>query len=408
MMRDRPIRWRAALRIAAFASMVVATSTLAVVACAPAAASRAAAANPSLPTRIGDDQFWRFVADFSEPGGFFRSDNFLSNENSYQQVIPTLQRRFGAGGVYLGVGPEQNFTYIVALRPKISFIFDIRRQNLVQHLYYKALFEMSPTRADFLANLFSRPRPKGLDTTTSVESLFVAYQNVAPDTLLFRRTYRDAFDRLTKTHGFRLTSEDSQSFSYVTQAFFEAGPELNYSFRPGRPPMMRGRMPSYSELMVETDSAGTRRSYLATEENYRTIKSLEDNNLVIPLVGDFAGPKAIRAVGDYLRARSATVSAFYTSNVEQYLFRQGDDWNKFFANVGTLPTDTSSVFIRSVFGGGSGMVVFVRPANPTQQGNLSGYGMRSGTVLSGIANTVQAVTEGRVQSYNDVIQMSQP
>ena len=53
------------------------------------------------------------------------------------------------GGVYLGVGPDQNFTYILALQPKIAFIIDIRRQNMLQHLMYKALIEISKDRADF-------------------------------------------------------------------------------------------------------------------------------------------------------------------------------------------------------------------------------------------------------------------
>src|SRR5262247_877692 len=104
----------------------------------------------NLPKQISDETFWQMIADFSEPGGFFRSDNFLSNESSFQYVLPELTKSRAAGGVYLGVGPEQNFTYIVALRPKIAFIFDIRRQNMIEHLLYKALIEMSPDRADFL------------------------------------------------------------------------------------------------------------------------------------------------------------------------------------------------------------------------------------------------------------------
>ena len=63
---------------------------------------------------IGDQEFWQLVDDFSEPNGYFRSDNLLSNENAFQHVIPTLQATLPAGGVYLGVGPEQNFTYLVA------------------------------------------------------------------------------------------------------------------------------------------------------------------------------------------------------------------------------------------------------------------------------------------------------
>src|SRR5215510_8758486 len=107
------------------------------------------AAADSLPSRLTDEAFWQLVTDFSEPNGFFRSDNFLSNEREYQWVIPTLTSTLDTGGVYLGVGPEQNFTYIAALQPKLAFIVDIRRDNMIEHLMYKALFELSTDRADF-------------------------------------------------------------------------------------------------------------------------------------------------------------------------------------------------------------------------------------------------------------------
>ena len=77
------------------------------------------------------------ITDFSEAGGYFRSDNFLSNEAGYQHVIPLLKKSIRPGGVYLGVGPEQNFTYVVALEPKMAFIVDIRRQNMLEHLLIK-------------------------------------------------------------------------------------------------------------------------------------------------------------------------------------------------------------------------------------------------------------------------------
>ena len=102
-------------------------------------------AHDNLPAQIGDDAFWRMISEFSEPGGYFRSDNFLSNENAFQFVIPELSKRESPGGVYLGVGPEQNFTYLVALQPKLAFIIDIRRQNMLEHLLYKALIELRRT-----------------------------------------------------------------------------------------------------------------------------------------------------------------------------------------------------------------------------------------------------------------------
>src|SRR4030095_3794093 len=111
----------------------------------------------TLPARLSDKEFWKIITDFSEAGGYFRSDNFLSNEAGYQEVIPVLKKSVRSGGVYLGVGPEQNFTYVVGLDPKMAFIFDIRRQNMLEHLLYKALMEKSSDRAEFLSRLFSRP-----------------------------------------------------------------------------------------------------------------------------------------------------------------------------------------------------------------------------------------------------------
>ena len=101
--------------------------------------------------------------------------------------------------------------------------------------------------------------------------------------------------------------------------------------------------------MTSTDADGRARSYLANEENFTILKTLETNNLLVPVVGNFAGPKAIRAVGRYVKEKGATVSAFYLSNVEMYLQQDGI-WDRFCANVATLPLDETSTFIRSLRG----------------------------------------------------------
>src|SRR5262245_13673857 len=85
----------------------------------------------TLPSQYTDAEFWRMVTDFSEPGGSFPYENFVSNEVSYQDIIPELTRIAKPGGVYLGVAPEQNFTYIAAIQAKVAFILDIRRQNML-------------------------------------------------------------------------------------------------------------------------------------------------------------------------------------------------------------------------------------------------------------------------------------
>jgi hypothetical protein len=353
---------------------------------------------PSIPERISDDMFWRMVSDYSEPGGFFRSDNFVSNEITFQYVLPELARMTKPGGVYMGVGPDQNFTYIVAMQPRIAFIVDIRRQNMLHHLLYKSLIELSADRGEFLSRLFSRPRPAGLDANAGPAALFQAYANAAPDSALFSKNLAAVKEQLVGRHKFGLTNDDLRTIEYVYFAFFTAGPELTYSFTmPGRGASMMfygRRMPTYAELMMENDGLGAQRSYLATEENYRTLRELERNNLIVPLVGDFAGDKAIRSVGQYVREHGATVTAFYTSNVEQYLF-QSDDWRKFFANVATLPVDTGSTFIRAVFN-----------YTAMAQSQSGTPGPRSRTMLASIVDQVQAFTEGRIQQYYDVIQSS--
>ena len=244
---------------------VAAILALAIVYAAPARAQ-------SLPSRLSDDDFWRLVNDLSEPGGYFRSDNFVSNETTFQHVIPELVKSHPSGGVYLGVGPDQNFSYIVALRPRLSIVTDIRRQNMIEHLMYKAVIELAPTRADFLALLFSRPRPAGIADTTGAPALLQAYVAAPSDSIAYRKNLAAIREQLVNRHKFTLTADDLSSLAYVYEAFFEGGPELTYSFsvgRQGRAGYFGRRMPTYAELMAEADALGTHRSYLASEENYR-------------------------------------------------------------------------------------------------------------------------------------------
>jgi hypothetical protein len=344
----------------------------------------------SVPTELSDRDFWRLVDDFSEPNGYFRSDNLLSNENAFQHVIPTLQTSLPADGVYLGVGPEQNFTYIAALRPKLAFIVDIRRGNMNLQLLYKALMELSHDRADFLSRLFARPRPANLNDRTPVGELLDAYELASPSDELYQRNLQDASDHLTKVHKFGLTPDDLRGLDYVYSAFFKAGPDLNYSFS-GGPSGAGFRFPTYSALMTETDARGEHRSYLATEANYRIVREMEVHNAIVPITGDFAGPKALRSVGRYLKDHDATVTAIYTSNVEQYLFQSDANWRRYYANVATLPITPKTTFIRSVSNRGYG--------GP-------GFGPRAQTRLCSVADLLKAFNRGTITQYYDVIQMS--
>jgi len=355
------------------------------------------AAGEELPGRLSDKAFWQLVNELSEPGGSFRSENFLSNENAFQTVIPDLKATLPTGGVYLGVGPEQNFTYIVALHPKLAFIVDIRRGNLLEHLLYKAFIEMSSNRVDFLSRLFSRKRPTDLPANAPIDAIFSALGNTQPSDELFKENFQAARDRLIKEHRFALADDDVKGMEFVYSAFFRGGPELNYSFSPnGSGGFAGGGFPTYMELMNETDGVGEHRSYLASEENFRTLREYERNNAIVPVVGDFGGDKALRAVGDYIRQHNATVTAFYTSNVEQYLFQEAYAWRRFLQNVATFPIDAKSTFIRSISNRGF----------PFSQFRRISPGARASTALCPIAEVVKAFNAGQIHRYEDVVAMS--
>ena len=298
-----------------------------------------------LSTRLTDDAFWKLVSDFSEPSGKFPSDNFASNELAIQRILPELVRGRKASGAYLGVGPEQNFTYIAALKPRMAFIPDIRRGNLQLHLLYKALFELSANRAEFVSRLFTRKRQPQLTSKSTVVELFEAYTKVEPSAQeVYQDNLRAIGELLSSKHGFALTDEDRAGIDYVYRNFYEFGPSINYSS--SRRSGGFGGFASYMDLMVATDQNNGFRSFLASEDNFRIVKDLEERNLIVPIVGDFAGPKAVRAIARYVKEHEATVTAFYASNVEQFLYRNGT-WPEFCRNVASLPLDARSVFIRS-------------------------------------------------------------
>lgn len=363
---------------------IVVIVSVAVLACSSAIWT----ATADLPKQIKDDTFWQMVSEFSESGGSFPYDNFVSNEITFQKVIPRLKEVTKPGGVYLGVGPEQNFTYIIALQPRIAFIIDIRRQNMLEHLIHKALIEVSSDRAEYLSLLFSRKRPRGIHASSTAKALFAAYDRVSPDRKLFDKNLKMIWNRLTRHHRFKLTMEDKNTIETVYDAFFKAGPDLTYyGFKP---PIPRLSMATYEELMTQTDGAGLNRSYMASEYNFRILKALQKRNLIVPVVGDFAGPKALRAVGQYLKEHRATVTTIYASNVEQYLFQKNGNWQKYYFSLATLPIDPSTIFIRS----------FNRmpPACPK---------CVTVTLTCTVADLLRAFRNGQIENYRDAILMSQ-
>jgi len=334
----------------------------------------------ALPKELSSDTFFKMIEEFSEPGGYFMYENYVSNERSYQEPIPSLLKIARSDGAYLGVGPEQNFTYIAAIRPAMAFIIDIRRQNMLELLMYKALFAIAANRAEFVSMLFSRRPSRIPGETSSAEDLFHAYDAAQPEQGFFESNLRRIKAEL------QLRANDEKTIEQVYRVFFSIGPDLSYSSTDAYAPAG----PSYANLMTLTDGHGQNWSFLASEESFRFVKEMQRKNLIVPLVGDFAGPKAIRIVARYLKDHQAMVSAFYLSNVEMYLLAS-PQWKSFCTNVAALPVDQSSTFIRFLLGR------YAYAVSP------NGFGRRNVSAVSPMIDVLTGVAKGYPPSYYDLI-----
>ncbi len=307
-----------------------------------------AAARVELPRTLTPAEFARLSASLSEPGGYFDSDNLVSNETSYLHVLGAIRRAGAHGGVYVGVGPDQGFSYIAAVRAEFAFAIDIRRDNALVHLLYKAAFEEARNRLEYLALLFGRPVPTDLgawDDRPIAE--IVAWVSAQP---ACERCIADARHRLNARIArlpMRLSDDDLAVIARVHDTYAAEGLGIRYTSLGRRP---RPYYPSYEQLVLERDRDGNVGSYLATVEGFRHVQELQRRNLVVPVVGDLAGPRALAAIGAWTRERDSRVSLFYASNVEYYLARDRK-LDAFGQNLATLPHDGRSVLVRSLFRG---------------------------------------------------------
>jgi hypothetical protein len=287
-----------------------------------------------------DAEFSKLIHQVSEEGGYFWSNNYISNETSYLHVLGKLDSLGVKGGVYLGVGPNQNFTYIAAIQPDLAFIVDIRRQNMLEHLLFKVLIEKAESRQVFLSSLLGRPIRRRLPASATIVDLVEAVKAAAPDEAYFNGRMALVESELRAHEGLGLTETDFEEIRQIHREFFNQGLSIKYdSWR-------SFFFPSYEEFLLETDLEGRHRNWLASSTDFDYVRRMEMENRIIPIVGDFAGPQAFARLGRLLESKGAVVSAFYLSNVEFYLFRQRK-WPDFVANVEKLPTDERSVFIRA-------------------------------------------------------------
>lgn len=420
--------------------------------------------------------FDSLIRQISENAGSFASDNLTSNESGMSWIIPELTRRNKPGGAYIGVGPEQNFSYIAATSPAIAFILDIRREAMLQQLYYKALFELAPDRATFLSLLFGRPGELTIPENSSVGRAFEILESVSRSDSFFTAALENAIERLRVIRQISLSELDLAIIRRIARIIYLEGPAVGYStglkYGPipldpgwstristaysrmpagridtirylvtteadgemdsvavgrswrtnsvaiplprsaGDPPTLSFRLQqlldsmaptvdwptggstSFIAQMLQADSTGTSHSFLAREKSYQTVRQMQLNNLIIPITGDFGGPSALRSIGALLDKQKLIVSTFYLSNVEEYLFHNAT-WRAFYENVERLPTDGSSIILRSFLGGGA--ILPQQPGLP-----------RLDLTIDLINPLISRVRRGAIVRYSDLLPRHQP
>ena len=295
---------------------------------------------------FSDEQFHELSLRLSEEEQYFDTDNLISNERPYQHLIPAIKDRLPSGGAYLGVGPDQNFTYIANTRPSIAFIIDIRRHNLLQHLYFKELFERAPNRVEFLSLLLSRPTQTELSSRgLNAAGLVEIFLGLPADRLLTDRTVSAAFSSLRRRFPAMIQEADRPFLDQMAGTFRQEGLQLRFRSHRRRP---RFFYPTLGELLTGTDRRGIEHGYLSSESSYSVVRTMQLENRIIPLVGDLGGEESLKAIGGFLEEREIELSLFYVSNVEFYLASNGK-FHLFSTNVGSLPINGRSLLLRMVF-----------------------------------------------------------
>ena len=333
--------------------------------------------------------FAALSAALSEPGGDFGSDNLTSNEQSYLRVLPALTRAGVSVGAYIGVGPDQNLSYIAHIKPAVAFIIDIRRDNLLLHLLFKAIFTIAPTRIEYLCALTGRAPPPRPETwaTASIEKLISHVDPTPALSAVDQRALRVRLENAIKA-SIDLRPGDLARIDEFHREFIDAGLSLMFAAR-GRPPS--NYYPSLRDLLLENDGAGRRAGFLAIESGYQFLRGMQQRDLIVPVVGDVSGSHAMGAIAAEMKTRGTPLSALYVSNVEQYLYQDGR-FPAFVENLKRFPRTERSTIIRSVFPSGY--------RGPLPQSSQDSY---STSLTQNVGVMLLDAGAGRYRYYSDLV-----
>ncbi|WP_406700394.1 hypothetical protein V5E97_16420 [Singulisphaera sp. Ch08] len=282
-----------------------------------------------------DATFASIIRELSKRETGPAADNLVSNEDSYPRVTAEVARLCPPGQVYLGVGPDQNFTILAHAKPRLAFVMDYRRRNLLLHLVHKALFTLSTDRIAYLMRLTAR-RPGRLPSDPSANDLVTAFSEAKFDRGLLEQTIVEV---ATILQPLGVVSEPEWKAIATIQAKL-AGPGMNARF------LALPMYPTLGKLIRTCDRQGTPAHLLASEALYQFVRGLQQGDRLIPLVGDFSRPPSLPRLGAWLRAHALRLSLLYVSDVEFFLLRAGR-FASYIESLEELPWETGAQVVRT-------------------------------------------------------------
>lgn len=282
-----------------------------------------------------DERFDTLSRQFSEPTNAPPGDNFVSNEDSYPRVAGQLARLAPAGGVYLGVGPDQNFTYIAHAKPRLAFILDYRRRNLLLHLLHRALVQLAPDRPTYLKLLTARD-PGPIPPAATAAELDAAFTPLEIDPARLASVQAEVTRVLRPLN--LLTGSEWPDLARIQARL--AGPGLNARF------LALPMYPTVRQALLRPDRDGRPAHWLANPAAYDTVRAAHLGDRIIPAVADFSSPAVFQQLGAWLTRRTLRVSVFYVSDVEFFLLKS-QKFPAYLANLRQLPWADGALIVRS-------------------------------------------------------------
>jgi hypothetical protein len=279
--------------------------------------------------------FARLISELSSGETGPAADNLMSNEDSYPRVATELTRHAPRGAIYLGVGPDQNFTLIAQARPDLAFIVDYRRRNLRLHLIHKALMTLEEDRMGYLSGLTARA-PSGLARDASIEDMIAAFR-AAP----FRRTKLDeAVSEVAQSLKPLGAVEDGEWSDIATIQAKLAGPGLDARF------LALKMYPTLARQLATRSRDGHPAHFLASEASYRYVRDLHRADHIVPFVGDLSEADGLQGLSRWLVKEGHKLGVVYVSDVEFFLLRSGR-FAAYAANLARLPRAAGAVIVRT-------------------------------------------------------------